>query len=488
LPAVDLPRIAIVGGGFSGASLAIQLARHGELAVDITVVEPRPQVGVGLAYSTADPDHRLNGTAGTHLVDPHDPEELTRWCATERIARDDPEAVTDGGALFIRRHDFGRFVAEAFAREACRDGCVRLRHVCDEAIDATPSTRGVTLTTRSGARFPADLLVVATGNAASGFPARLAPELANHRGVVPEPWDLVRIRAIDRAARVLVLGTGLTALDVITTLLRGGHRGSITSVSSRALRPRAHRPAFDVPPALPGAGMLQRIDADVPAFVRSIPHPLRASALTHALRFEIEQARGRDESWYAPFDALRDPLWQVWSTLDVGEKQRLLRHARRWYDVHRFRAPPANDAIVHEAERQGRVAFRAAKVRSIALGEQATLAVELRDGESRAIRTETFDAVINCAGLDSAGGATSNPFLAALTRAGMLVPDATGFGFAVDAQCRPLDASGGATEWLRVVGPPTAGVFGDPLGAMFIAAQIRRMLPALDASLSARER
>jgi uncharacterized NAD(P)/FAD-binding protein YdhS len=73
-------------------------------------------------------------------------------------------------------------------------------------------------------------------------------------------------------------------------------------------------------------------------------------------------------------------------------------------------------------------------------------------------------------------------------RQGWLVPDATGVGFAVDAKCRPLDASGVPSDRVRVIGPPTAGAFGDPRGAMFIAAQVRRMLPGVFASLARRRR
>ena len=485
MPAVDVPAVTIVGGGFSGASLAIQLARHSPVALDVAVIESRDEVGCGLAYSTDDPDHRLNGTAGTHLVDPAAPEELTRWCSDEGIARDDPEAVATGGALFVRRHDFGRFVAQAFAREMRRDGTVRLRHLRDEAIAATRTQGRITVTTRRSGSRASDFLVIATGAVPARFPARVAPQLDRHPGLIAEPWDFARLRAIDNEARVLVLGTGLTALDIVTTLLRSGHRGSIASVSSRALRPRPHRPAFDVPPALAGAGMLQRIDADLPEYLRAVPRPLRARALTRALRRRIAQARENGQSWYGPFDELRDPLWQLWSALEIGEKRRLLRHVRRWYDVHRFRAPPQNDAIVREAERQGRVVFRAAKLRSITGTAETALLAELRE-RAGIVHTETFDAIVNCAGLDTAGGAARNPILASLMQQRLLVADVTGVGFAVDAQCRPIGANGVSCDVMRVIGPPTAGAFGDPLGAMFIAAQIRRMLPGVFAALERR--
>ena len=477
----SMRHVVIVGGGYSGASMAIQLARRSASKLAITVVESRPDVGYGLAYSTDDPDHRLNGTAGTHLVDPMDPEEFTRWCIEQTIARGDPEAVASGGTLFVRRRDFGRFVADAFRQQVrAQNGGGRLRHVQDRAIDMIAKAAGVEITTQGGARLATDLVVIATGNAPSRFPVSLAPELASHPGVIGEPLEFARIRAIDKNARVLVLGTGLTALDVMTTLVRGGHEGPITAISPHGLRPRPHRRTSEAQEVASGSSMLQRIDGPIAPFIRDIPSPITARGLVDALRRRVREASDEGESWYAPFDAFRDPLWQVWPGLDLREKKRILRHARRWYDVHRFRAPPQNETIVREAEQRQHVAFRAARVCSIAAGSRgATLRVELVDSVTRAMRTQTFDAVLNCSGLDHASGVTSNPLLASLARQGLLQRDPTGIGFSVDRECRPLGTAGTACDRLRIIGPPTAGVFGDPLGAMFIAAQIRRIVPGI---------
>ena len=338
---------------------------------------------------------------------------------------------------------------------------------------------------RQGPSLSSDLLVIATGNAPARFPVPLPPELATHAGVIREASDLARVRAIGRTARVLVLGSGLTALDVITTLVRNGHAGTITSVSPHGLRPRPHRGMAQMLGADAASSILQRIDDPMAPFVRDVPSPVTARRLVKALRQRILDASARGESWYAPFDALRDPLWQVWSQLDLPEKRRILRHARRWYDVHRFRAPPQNEAIVREAERSRRVAFRAARVGSIAAAStQTPLRVRIVDSVTHAMRTETFDAVINCSGLDGASGMTSNPLLASLVRQGLLQPDPTGVGFAVDRACRPIATTGEPCARLRVIGPPTAGVFGDPLGTIFIAAQIRRILPGVLSALA----
>jgi len=119
MSADDLPAcssVTIVGGGYSAATAAVQLVRASEQPVAITIVEPGEEVGRGLAYSTTDADHRLNGTLENHLLDPADPGHFARWCADQQIAVRDPDAIGPHGTLFVRRHDFGAFVAETVRR------------------------------------------------------------------------------------------------------------------------------------------------------------------------------------------------------------------------------------------------------------------------------------------------------------------------------------------------------------------------------------
>jgi uncharacterized NAD(P)/FAD-binding protein YdhS len=479
----SIPNVTIVGGGFSGASAAVQLVRRSPVPLAVTIVEPRPELGYGFAYSSDDRDHRLNGNLSVHLVDPSDPDEFSRWCAREEIALRDPEAVAADGAMFVRRRDFGRFIGESVSRLADR-ASVRISHVRDHATDLIDEG-SLTVLTQGGAHLATDLLVVATGNAIPRLPAPFGTALAQHPAVIANPADLARLRAIPKDARVLVVGTGLTALDVISTLSRAGHEGTITAVSRRGLRPRPQRPA-DPPTEAPKPTLLARIDGAIAPFVLAAGNPPTARKLVRALRQRIREAEVLGERWYGPFDELRDPLWQTWSALDTREKRRIVRHVRPWYDVHRFRAPPQNEAIVRAAERQGRVRFQAARIASAGASESANaIDVRLLDRHARVGRTHTFDAVVNCTGLDFADAMSANPFLAAMRRRGHLALDPAGIGIFVDRQCRPIGVAGRPREHIRIIGPPTCGTFGDPLGAIFIAAQIRRCVPGMLSLLTA---
>ncbi|MGE5171417.1 MAG: FAD/NAD(P)-binding protein [Rudaea sp.] len=468
--------IAIVGGGFSGAAAAVQLARRSAEPLAITIVEPRSMVGPGLAYSTDDPDHRLNGSVGTHLVDPADPDELGRWCETHGVLARDPEALAPNGESYLRRADFGAFVAETVATSAHAANGTTIRHWRDRAVGLRAEGDRCVVVAASGTTLAARVVVIATGNGGVRLPSPFAA-LGAHRALIADAADLPRVRVIPRSARVLVVGSGLTALDVVSTLVRGGHRGGITVVSRHGLRPRPARPATG---ETTGANWLARMNGEVPAFIADAAPTARA--LLHALRRRICETQAAGQLWYDAFDALRDVVWKVWPRLDVREKNRFLRWLRPWYDVHRFRAPPQNDAIAHAAEARGTLRFVRARLRDAAAAG-AALRIAWVDPVDCSHTTQLFDAVVNCTGLDPACGAHDDPFQVGLVRDGLLRVDATGVGFAVDAQCRPIGANGTPHSRLRVVGPPTAGTFGDPLGTLFIAPQIARIVPGILAEL-----
>jgi uncharacterized NAD(P)/FAD-binding protein YdhS len=468
-------RVVIVGGGFTGAAAAVQLVRASAGPIAITIVEPREELGRGLAYSTPDPDHRINGNTDSHVVDLADAGELNRWCEAKGILERDPAARSRNGHTFIRRHDFGSYVRDTVAAHAACGNGSTIRHLRDTAIDAMLGDGGVNVLTRGGRSLQADLAILATGNAPARLPSALPASLAAHPHVIVDPADLPRLRAIPLDARVLLLGTGLTALDVASTLVRAGHHGGVLAISRRGLRPRLVR--LDGPSA--GPTLLERIEGPIPAFVREAP--LTCRGLLRALRQRVEEAERDGGEWYAPFDAMRDVVRQFWPHMPAVEKRRFNRQLRTWYDTHRFRAPPQNDEMVRKAERASRVSFAAARLRDVrALGDRLEVRLAHRTGVEC---LERFDYLVNCTGLDPAAGARENPLLAALMEQGLLSPDASGIGFGVDDCCRPLGRDGAPQLRMRMFGPPTAGTFGDPLGVLFIAPQIRRAVPGMLAVL-----
>ena len=471
-------RVVIVGGGFSGSTAAVQLVQRSPHPLAISIIEPRAHVGGGLAYSSNEPDHRLNGQPHTHTLDPTDTGMFAAWCEAQQILATDPDARAPNGTLFMRRATFRAYLEDTVAHHATWPNGSSITHHRGHAVDVVPGSAGLGVVVDDGATLPCDMVILACGHTRARLPRPFPAALAGHARVIADPLASPQLPYIPPTDRVLVVGSSLTAYDAVSTLLSRGHQGAIEVVSRRGLRPRPQRPqpAAGGPPPAP---MLDRIGMHPEAFIAELGPAPSLRALLAAVRGEIRRQTAAGGSWDAPFDHLRDMVGQVWPTLSTSDKRRFFRQLRAWYDVHRFRLPPQNSAIVHAAEHRGQVRFRAASLLDVATAPgSTTIRMTLRERGATQPCTSEYDRVINCTGVD-ASPLREIPLYAALLARGLVSEDPSGAGLAVDGDCRALSAAGDVIPGLRIIGPPTAGAQGDPLGSAFIAAQVHRVMPQL---------
>ena len=223
------PHITIVGGGFSGAAVAIHLLGLMPEGLRVTLLEPRTVPGAGVAYSTAEPSHRINVPASRMQLAGEEEGAFDRWYRSQPAFADDPQARREDGSLYPQRGQFGRYVSQRFA-EAVRTSGGRLVHLREQALDFDESA----ITTDTGRRLQSDLLILAVSHPPPALP-RLAVPFHDHPALIANPWRADTLTPIAADARVAVMGTGLTMADCIATLSRLGHRGPITAFSRRGL-------------------------------------------------------------------------------------------------------------------------------------------------------------------------------------------------------------------------------------------------------------
>lgn len=475
MTAVD---VAIVGGGFTGAVSAIHLARIAERPLDIAIVEPRSRPGRGLAYDTADPDHRLNAPLAVHFVYPDAPDHLHAWYADGGGPARDPEARGPDGNLYIRRGDFGRYVEEQLhAHIAGNASGSTIRHIRSSAVAALRIPGGYRLTLDSGQTLDAGSAVLAAGYERPQAPPPFDGAVSGHPGFLADPWDTARLRDIPSDAGVLVLGMSQTASDAIAILLRNGHSGPIAAIARHGLRPRRKPAAAGRPPDI-----VDRVVRPVSLFAAAHGRHESVRSLLQTMRADVRRAEAGGGSWFEPFGDLRDSLWEVWPALPLAEKRRFLRHLRVWYVVHRFQLPPRIETLLAEAETAGQLSFEAASCVSAAPDGDA-LSVTLRRRGGSDCRRERFDAVVNCTGPDLRPERSRNPLVRDLVARGYAAPHPAGIGFGVDGTCRAIAADGSPDGCLRIVGPPTYGAFADQQGAPFIALRLCEIMPDVAAAL-----
>ncbi len=472
--------VAIVGGGFSGAVFALHLLREAKRSLSISVVEPKPSLGRGLAYGTRDPDHRLNGPIETHMVYPEQPSHLRTWFLESGGLKRDPEAASADGSLFIRRSVFGEYVgAQLEAAAMDNSSGSHLSHLRDRAVDVVKVDAGYRLVLENAPPLIARTVILAAGHEQPEIPRPFVGDVSNHEAFLASPWDSARIEAIPPDARVLVLGVAQTGSEVIAGLLRRGHRGPITALSRRGLRP-APRPVGAAPL---DTSLYDRINRPESLFKAQHGEITSVVDILRQLRINVRAAQETGATWAEPFGILRDSLWQIWPALSIGEKRRFMRHLRRWYNAHRFQLSPQVEECLRGDEKIDRKVFRAGSVCTAEIRD-TVIAVSFRARGSSDISTGEFDAIVNCTGIALDPTRSTNRFLTRLVDSGLAIPHGTGEGLAVDSQHRAINANGQPEPGLVVVGPLTYGSFADQQGAAFIAARIGKMMPAFVQSLT----
>ncbi len=449
--------VAIVGGGFSGAAVALHLLRdHPGLASSLAVVEPRATLGAGLAYSTLDPEHRVNVAASRLSPFVEDPGHFERWLAARGTAGTDPASLVPGVGCFPRRAEFGRYVAEQLLDASAGAPAARLHHLRDRAGAVLPEAGGFRIALEGGGSVQAGLVVLATGHPPPALPAPLQP-LRNDPRLLPDPWDPSALDRVPPDGDVLVLGSGLTGCDVAASLRARGHRGRLLMVSRHGLlpRPRTRLPVeaagdFATRPSRRAGALLRRVRAAVAA----------------------EAAHGRP--WEGVIAALRDQAPVVWGTLPTAERRRVLRHLRAFWDVHRFQCSPQVDALVRRELASGDMVVLAASLLA-ATPEAEGLRVVLRPRGGCAPTEARVAALVNCTGPGHRSMVAGDPVLRGLAAAGLLEADALGLGIAVDWEGRVVSPGGAAQDALLVAGPPARGTRGELMGLPQVSAQPREV-------------
>lgn len=445
----DLPpprRIAVVGGGASGAIFALHMRRQAGGNTELTVIEPRAELGAGIAYSTSEPVHRINVSAARMSLFADRLLDFDEWCREQGVLADDPDAAV-GDFLFPRRGWFARYVAARLA-EAGQGGI--FRHERQSVVEITPEAGHYQLRLNSGQTLVADTVVLATGNPPADLPAPLRA-FGSDRNLTSDPWRDGALADVAPNARILIVGAGLTMGDTVANLVARGHTGSILAISRHGLLSRSGSRVVLQP---------QGVFADVSAL----------TALGLLRRFRREAARF---PWRSVVDALRSRLPAIWAEVPAVEQRRLARHVRVFWEAHRFSmAPPVHDVVV-AAEARGQLAVAAGRVISVERTADGLEVSWRRRGVALPTRV-VVDRIINATG-PGFGRAIQAAPLAGLAEQGLVVADPLGFGLGVDTLGRTANRSGAFSDTLFAIGPIARGARGELSGIREISDHALRL-------------
>jgi uncharacterized NAD(P)/FAD-binding protein YdhS len=427
--------VGIVGSGFTGTLAAINLRRFD--GPRVTLIEQREEAGRGVAYGAAHPTHLLNVRASRMSAFPDEPSHFVRWLQERGVA--------NAASAFIPRLLYGEYLKQLLDETLRRDTALKVVHAKVEDVQRTDD--GTSIQLHDGSAFDVDSAILAVGNLPPHSPPGLDEERLSGDVYVSDPWSGSISKGLTEHDTVLILGTGLTMVDVTLMLEKSGFGGRIIAMSRRGLAPHVHIDAHgtEVP-------ITERPRGPLSSVVRQI------------------RARAEAVGWHAAVDELRPFTQNMWGAATPEKRSRFLRHLRPWWDVHRHRIAPEVASELQRMTDEGRLKVVAGRTLSFSKGDGVT--VDWRPRGSDRNETLRVRRVINCTGPQGDLSRSTDPLLQNLKRRGDIRPDALRIGIDVDRQSQTINAEGDSNSWLYALGPMTRGAYWEIVAVPDIRKQV----------------
>lgn len=412
--------VAIIGGGASGTLTAVHALRQGGRPPRFVMIDKDGRHGLGQAYATTDPRHLLNACASRMSAVADDPDHLMRWARSRGLDATDTD--------YLPRRLYGEYLRSVLEEARAPWPDDQVTELTGTVVSLHPGERPV-LGLADGRTVEADAVVLATGNR----PPAAWPHVRAGDRYVPDPWAPGALDGRGDGSPVLIVGTGLTMVDLAVTLT-GAHPDTVVhAVSRHGLLPAHHRCPQPPPVQIP------------------IPEgPLTLAALMRAVRAAVNANGGE---WHAIVDGLRPRVPSLWDRLPAGDRRRFLSLAARYWEVHRHRIPPETAARVEALRASGRLrVLRGSLASATAHGHGVLARLDTPEGPHEL----RVGHIVNSTG--PSHDLRTDPLLNSLFTSGAARPDPLGLGLDAAPDGAVLDAAGRPHERLFTLGPPLRGL------------------------------
>lgn len=416
---IILKSFVIIGGGASGIILAANLYQYNPKAI-IHIIESSNDFGAGIAYGTDEPEHLLNVRAHnmSAFADNHD--HFIIWL--NKNYPDSNYTGDDFAPRWLYRHYLNDILTKLKTKAD-----IKLHN--ERIIAIYQQDNQMVAVSETGAEISGDTIILATGN---------EPSLCYHGNQIIDPWiDIKACKSLDDQP-VIILGTSLTMIDSVITLLSHGHTGTITAISRRGLLSQPHQSAISV--TIPASELLAQ---------------KRLLSVLRKIRLLIKDNNG---NWRGVIDALRPYNAQIWQSFSLADKKRFLRHLRPWWDTYRHRMAPKIAEKIHKAIKSGQLRIKAGRVLNI---DETDNLVHVRylDRKSKQKITLSALVLIDCRGGNAKISQSANPVIKSLLAQNIAQADALDLGLIVDDRLQLLPRDGTSQMPIYAIGPVTKGIY-----------------------------
>lgn len=422
--------------------------------------ERMTDIGRGVAYGTENREHLLNVPANRMSALPEQPDHFYDW-VSERVGRENyPSSVTPED--FVPRWIFGEYVRALLVEaQGAATVAVELERIKGEVVDFEEEEDRVRIRCGDGRSFLADRVVLAIGNLPGEYPIKKPLPVYHSQRYVHVPWRPGTLAGIPTDADVLIVGAGLTAIDIVLELQARGHSGNVFALSRRGLRPQVHG-----------------VEGVYRDFLAGEELPSTMLALTRRVRKEVRIAAKEGIDWRPVLDALRPYATDLWRNLSWTERGKFMRHVRPFWEIHRHRVAPAVALKIQEQVETGRLQFHAGRL--LKLSEKPDgVEAQFRLRRSGLVQAVKVAKVINCTGPRSDYSKYQHPLLINLLARGLIDHDPLALGITATADGSVQRYRGDPVGWLFTIGAPMKGVLWETTSVPEIREQAKALAKQL---------
>lgn len=317
-------KIGIIGGGFSGTLVLANLVRQTTIPLEVHWFERHAALAEGVAYGTKDMQHLLNVRADRMGAFAGQPEDFWQWLQTQDYAI----SAEDFAPRAVYARYLHHILQDTLARATQKQVTIHRHRAEVEEVDTSLVINR---------HYAVDVLVLATGN---GEPQTVGVAGKNYIGNIWEAAEmLAQVKSLPADSEIAIIGTGLTTVDTILSLLGNGYKGKIAAVSRNGLFPLPHAPATPYP----AWSWVQHPEQT----------PRTVLGLMRGLRAEVRRAQSQGYDWRAVVDSLRPVTQTLWRQLDDRQKSLFFRRAFTLWNVHRHRMAPQLHTLLQQLMADG---------------------------------------------------------------------------------------------------------------------------------------
>jgi len=428
-------KVTILGGGFSGTALSSELIRKTPGELSLTLIEQSNHLAQGTAFSTSCPKHLLNVSAINMGALADSPDNFYQWLMynEDEWRALDPtyQSLPFGPNHFMPRKIYGHYLKILLEKtqKLAKERGHRFEIINDQAQDITRDVEGkLAVAFSSRELLQTDKLVLACG-------IKTTKELTNlpitdeciHDiwGCDPKQIEEQISLSTDNSVTVII-GTGLTMVDMVTTLIDLKYRGKIVALSRHGFLPRVHCCAAS-----------SYIDFEQEMiFATTLPKKI-ACFIKKIDEYGIDRVPDL-------IDSLRPYTIKLWQQLSTREHKSFMRHLFSKWNIYRHRIPPESNFLLQKLISENRLTIVTGTFLAAKKTPAGYIEIDYHFHNEATVHQMQADFLYNCTGPDYKLNHSPHPLIHRLLHKGWISKDALGLGISCtnNLQCKgPLRES-----------------------------------------------